>query len=101
MKLFRTPLVLILSGLALVRFAFAADDRAAARALLDLSREPHVVDEVLVQHRAGSSAQARGAVRALAGGASAEVILAESARRDGKGELEVVRLAPGRSVAVR
>lgn len=58
-----------------------------------------MVNEVLVQHRVGSSAQARGAVRALAGGVSSEVVLAAADRRDGKGELEVVRLAPGRAVA--
>ena len=58
-----------------------------------------VPNEVIVQYGAGVSAQRRAAARARVGGAPVEVLARESARGDGRGDLELVRIPPGLAVA--
>src|SRR5687767_9099149 len=55
-----------------------------------------VPNEVIVQFAAGASPSAKAAARARVGGATADIV---RAARDGSGDLEVLRLAPGLSVA--
>src|SRR5688572_11299809 len=58
-----------------------------------------VPNEVIVQYGAGVSAQRKAAARARVGGGSVEVLARESARGDGRGDLELVRIPPGLAVA--
>ena len=58
-----------------------------------------VANEVIVQYGAGVSAQGKAAARARVRGASIEVLARESARGDGRGDLELVRIPPGLAVA--
>src|SRR5688572_7188239 len=55
-----------------------------------------VRSEVIVQFAAGASPSAKAAARARVGGATADIV---RAARDGSGDLEVLRVAPGSSVA--
>ena len=58
-----------------------------------------VPNEVLVQYGAGASAQRKAAALARVRGAAVEVLARESARSDGHGDLELVRIPPGLAVA--
>lgn len=58
-----------------------------------------VPNEVLVQFGAGASAQRKAAALARVRGAAVEVLARESARGDGHGDLELVRIPPGLAVA--
>ena len=58
-----------------------------------------VPNEVLIQYGAGVSAQSKATARARVGGAAVEVLARESARGDGRGDLELVRIPPGLAVA--
>jgi len=58
-----------------------------------------VPGELLVQFRAGASDAAKGRARGRVGAEVDEIIAEESARGDGKGDLELVRVPPGQSVA--
>jgi subtilisin family serine protease len=69
-----------------------------AASLRDASRQ-HVPTEVLVQFRAGATESAKGAALGRVGGRVADDVLMGPQRRDGKGDLHVVSLPPGLSVA--
>lgn len=58
-----------------------------------------VPGEVLIQFRPGAGAAAKARARARAGAELDEIIVAEDERQDGKGDLEVARLAPGLAIA--
>jgi len=58
-----------------------------------------VPNEVIVQYGAGASVQRKAAARARVNGAAVEVLARESARGDGRGDLELVRIPPGLAVA--
>ena len=59
----------------------------------------HVPNEVLVQYRAGASENAKARARGRVNAEADETVLQGAQRRDGKGDLELVRVAPGLSVA--
>ena len=62
--------------------------------------EPEAVpNQVLVQFRAGATAAERAAARARVNGVREEVVVAAARRRDGKGDLELLRTAPGLDIA--
>jgi subtilisin family serine protease len=69
-----------------------------ARSLADPARE-YVPNQVLVQFRAGTDGFAQNAALRLVGARKDHSVLAESARRDGKGELALVNLPTGMAVA--
>ena len=58
-----------------------------------------VPNEVIVEFAPGASAQAKAAARARVRGAAIDVLARESARGDGGGDLELVRMPPGFAVA--
>ncbi|HYU77398.1 MAG TPA: S8 family peptidase [Vicinamibacterales bacterium] len=58
-----------------------------------------VANQVLVQFRADSTPQERANARARVNGQREEVIAAANRRRDGKGDLELLRIPPGLEVA--
>lgn len=68
-------------------------------ALADLSRRQHVPDEVLVQYRAGVSEDAKSAALARAGGRFEDFLVNGSWRKDGKGDLELVKIPAGLTIA--
>ena len=55
--------------------------------------------EMLVQYTPDASPQAKGAARARVGGTAIELVARGNARADGGGDLELVRIPPGLSVA--
>ena len=59
----------------------------------------HVPNEVLIQYRAGASESAKARARGRVNAAEDETIVEAAGRRDGKGDLELARLAPGLSIA--
>ena len=59
----------------------------------------HVPNQVLVQYRAGADESGKARARGRVNAEVEETVVAESSRRDGKGDLELVRVAPGLSVA--
>src|SRR5512145_1692575 len=54
---------------------------------------------MLVQYRAGASENGKARARGRVNAEVEEMVVAESSRKDGKGDLELVRVAPGLSVA--
>lgn len=92
-RLIRVLLALFASHVA----AFAQGKSALVVA--QLATVPHVPNEVLVQYRAGATeAQKRSALARISGTRDSNVV--NSAwRRDGLGDLDLVRLPPGLSVA--
>ena len=80
----------------------SAGARAQGRsddALAALASAQHVPDEVIVQFQAGASNDQKNAASARVGGTRQELLVSEAWRRDGKGDLELLRLPPGISVA--
>ena len=59
----------------------------------------HVPNEVLIQYRAGASEGAKARARGRVNAAADETIIEAAGRRDGKGDLELARFAPGLSIA--
>ena len=59
----------------------------------------HVPNEVLIQFRAGASDNAKARARGRVNATADETIVEAANRRDGKGDLEVARLAPGLAIA--
>ena len=59
----------------------------------------HVPNQVLVQYRAGASENGKTRARGRVNAEIEETVIGESSRRDGKGDLELLRVAPGLSVA--
>ena len=76
----------------------AAQGRGAA-AVAAAEDARHATGEVLVQFRAGATESAKQRARGRVQGEVKEVIVAASARSDRKGDLELLRVAPGLSVA--
>ena len=58
-----------------------------------------VPGEVLIQYRAGAPESAKARARGRVGAEFDELIVAQNRRDDGKGDLELARLAPGLAVA--
>lgn len=58
-----------------------------------------VPNEILVQFRGGTDENGRAAAHAAVGGRYVETIVDGNARRDGRGDLELVALPPGMTVA--
>ena len=67
---------------------------AAVDAVADM-----VPGEVLVQFRAGAGEASKSQARGRVGGSLGEIVLPAAARFDGKGDLELVRIPPGLSIA--
>jgi subtilisin family serine protease len=59
----------------------------------------HVPNEVLIQYRAGVTESAKARARGRVNAAADETLVEAAARRDGKGDLELARFAPGLSIA--
>ena len=68
-----------------------------AKSLADPARQ-HVPTEVLVQFKAGATVAGKARALAKVQGRVAETVIDQNARRDGKGELQLVTLPPGLSV---
>ncbi len=94
----------------LTRLSFAALLSAAAlsnasaqgrsdRALAALAYAPHVPDEVIVQFERGALEDRKDAAARRASAARQELLVSAAWRRDGKGDLELLRLPPGIAVA--
>jgi subtilisin family serine protease len=60
---------------------------------------PHVGNEVLVQFQPSIPESRRAIARGRVGGSPQEIVVSEAWRRDGRGDLELVRLPPGLAVA--
>lgn len=73
--------------------------RSSALALADLARRQHVPDEVLVQYRTGISEAAKVAARGRASARFQDSIVNGAWRKDGKGDLELVKIPAGLTVA--
>jgi subtilisin family serine protease len=95
-KLAQTALL----GLSILASTALAQGRPdlVAQSLADPARE-YVPNQVLVQFRAGASGFARDTALRFVGARKDHSVLAESARRDGKGELVLAVLPPGMTVA--
>lgn len=93
------------TALAASALAFTFTDSASAgraeEVQAELGRHAHVRDEILVQYRSGASNRGKAAARGRVGGQRKELLLDENWRadKDGGGELELVRIPPGRSIA--
>ena len=59
----------------------------------------HVPNEVLIQYRADASESAKARARGRVHAGESETLVEGPGRRDGKGDLEVTRIAPGLSIA--
>ena len=59
----------------------------------------HVPNEVLIQYRAGASESAKARARGRVNASADETLVEAAGRRDGKGDLELARFAPGLSIA--
>ncbi len=59
----------------------------------------HFPDEVIVQFRAGTSDDEKNAAAGRVGGARQELLVSQAWRGDGKGDLELLRIPPGVTVA--
>lgn len=77
--------------------AFAQGKSALVPA--QLATVPHVPNEVLVQYRAGATPSQKSAALARISGARDSNVVNGAWRRDGLGDLDLVRLPPGLSVA--
>jgi hypothetical protein len=85
-------------------FSAAALSSASAqgrsdRALAALTYAPHLPDEVIVQFERGAPEARRDAAARRALGEREELLVSSAWRQDGKGDLELLRLPPGISVA--
>jgi subtilisin family serine protease len=89
-----------LLGLSILTSAALAQGRPdlVAQSLADPART-YVPYQALVQFRAGTGGVAQDAALRLVGARKDHSVLAEATRRDGKGELALVNLPPGLSVA--
>jgi len=86
------------AALLVVALPAARAEGRSARALAALAYAPHLPDEVLVQYRRGA-AEDRKETAARRVGEREELLVSEGWREDGKGALELLRIAPGLSVA--
>ena len=68
-------------------------------ALAALDRAQHVPDEMLVQFRAGASRVEKNAARRRLGAELLETVVSGRRREDGGGDLEVLRIPPGKGIA--
>ena len=59
----------------------------------------HVSNQVLVQYRAGADENGKARARGRVNAEVEETLVSAASRQDGKGDLELVRVAPGLSVA--
>jgi len=94
---------LVLASFALA-IAASPSTEALAQGRSDLVLEAlafakHLPDEVIVQFRAGASENEKNAAAGRVGGARQELLVPQAWRRDGKGDLELLRLPPGITVA--
>ena len=64
-----------------------------------VGRPEFVPNQVLVQFRADATPGLRASARARVGGVREEVVVAATGRNDGKGDLELMRIAPGLAVS--
>jgi len=92
-RLIRVLLALFASHVA----AFAQGKSALV--LAQLATAPHVTNEVLVQFRAGATPAQKSAALARISGTRDSNVVNSAWRRDGLGDLDLVRLPPGLSVA--
>ena len=92
-RLIRVLLALFASHVA----AFAQGKSALV--LAQLATAPHVTNEVLVQFRAGATPAHKSAALARISGTRDSNVVNSAWRRDGLGDLDLVRLPPGLSVA--
>jgi subtilisin family serine protease len=79
-----------------------AEANAQGRSDLVLQALPfaqHLPDEVIVQFRAGAADDEKNAAVLRVGGAREELLVSQAWRRDGKGDLELLRIPPGVTVA--
>lgn len=94
---------LLLASIALAAAVGPVNEAAAQgpsdRAIEALAFAQHVPDEVIVQFRAGASDDEKNAAARGVGGAREELLVSQAWRRDGKGDLELLRLPPGIAVA--
>ncbi len=67
--------------------------------LASLKNRPYVADEILIQYRYGTQAQTRASVNARFGLNETGVLLAGANRKDGRGDLVVAKMPPGRDIA--
>ena len=59
----------------------------------------HVPNEVLIQYRAGTTENGKARARGRVNASADETIVAAAGRSDGRGDLELARIAPGLSIA--
>jgi subtilisin family serine protease len=81
-----------------------SQESASAQGRGDVAREaalgaPHVPDQVIVQFTRGAAESSKAAAAQRARAAREELLVSEGWRRDGKGDLELLRLPPGLAVA--
>lgn len=88
---------MVLLGLALPPAASAEGRSEEALAALDWAQ--HVPDEILVQFRAGASRTEKNAARRRLGAEHLETVVSERQREDGGGNLDLLRIPPGRGIA--
>ena len=96
----RLRLVVMVSFASIVLAAGGA--RAQGRSELALSalpHAPHVADQVIVQFARGAAESRKDAAAQRVRATREEVLVSEAWRRDGKGDLELLRLPPGLAVA--
>jgi subtilisin family serine protease len=92
----RLAISVVLSAMASVN---ASAQGRSDHALAALASAPHLPDEVLVQFQPGASEDRKGAAAQRASAAREELLVSAGWRADGKGDLELLRLPPGISVA--
>ena len=91
--------VLAIGALGITEPAPAQAQGRSSLALAALATAQHVPDEVLVQYLPGISEQTKVAARARVNATFREGVVNAQWRRDGKGDLELVKLPPGLSIA--
>ena len=88
--------LVVSAAIALVAGLFSS--RPGAQAPVGASQE-FVGNEVLVQFRGDATAFDRQRARAQVNGARLEVVIPANRHNDGRGDLELMRIAPGLAVA--
>lgn len=94
--LVRLPLLVLLLAVPAPR---AAATGASGATLAALAAHPHVTDELLVQFQRGLAEVQKAAVAARVSALRAELVVSSAWRWDGKGDLELLRLAGDVDVA--
>jgi subtilisin family serine protease len=86
-------------GAALTAIVAAAFLVVGSEAQSPVGEPPFEPNQVLVQFRGDASPAARGVARSRVNGVREEVVVAAAGRQDGKGDLELLRIPRGLSVA--